>query len=199
MLLIRNVLKTLLAMVSLTGAQAADEDLRELATKECRADGIAVSPPTPWYSVPIESGDLRVAGCQMIWEKGEQYMGIMRLVSLDTRELPNDAPKWENILIAFESQVIEQMNFSLGEPIWKRSKVPVHGEGFSNGKAIGFSVSLEGVTHQNEVHFLVFEGPSRKYAISLITPTESASPEIYKSNTEAMASVMRALRAVAVD
>ncbi|NND67314.1 MAG: hypothetical protein HKN19_06995, partial [Halioglobus sp.] len=86
------------------------------------------------------------------------------------------------------------MGFTLGEPIWKRDSVPVSGEGFGNGKAIGLAASLEGVNHKNEAHFMLFESATHKYVISSLTPAQAASPEVYAANTGAMGTVMRSLQ-----
>ena len=172
----------------------AEENKKESAGTECLMPGLGVKPPRPWYSVQIEAGDPGIDGCQMIWEEGDQYMGIMRLISFDAQLYPPAGVKWENFLIAFETSVLEQMNFRVGKPIWKKDSVPISGEGFINAKAIGFEAKLEGVEHPNEAHFLVFEGPNHKYIISMITPAESISPDVYQTNTKAMGIVMRTLQ-----
>jgi hypothetical protein len=172
----------------------AEESLKKSASKECLMSGLAVKPPHPWYSVQIEAGDPGIDGCQMIWEEGEHYMGIMRLLSFDSELYPPAGVKWENYLMAFEASVLEKMNFRVGKPIWKRDSVPISGEGFINAKAIGLEAKLLGVEHPNEAHFLLFEGPAHKYVISIITPAKSVSPEVYQSNTKAMGTVMRTLQ-----
>lgn len=171
-----------------------DEDLRELATTNCELPGLYVKPPRPWYSVPIDSEEEIVDGCQMLWEQGDQYMGIMRLVSFDLRGRQEEISDWANFAIAFEAMVMEQMNFKLGDVLWRRDSVPITGKGFANARAIGLQASLDGVAHANEVHFLLFESDSHKYVISLITPSESASPDIYQANTDALGAVMRTLQ-----
>jgi hypothetical protein len=170
------------------------ENLQGLATASCDMPGLTVAPPEPWYSVPIESQDPVIAGCQMIWEDGDQYMGIMRLVSFDLRERPDDAQQWVNLALAFEEQVFKQMNFTLMQPLWKRETLPVSGEGFANGSAVGFEIELAGVAHRSEGHFVFFEGATHRYVISLITPSEEASPDIYQANTKAMSTVMQTLQ-----
>jgi len=187
------VATTLLPAAS--GMAEEPEDLKGLATAVCELPGLSVSPPEPWYSVPIESEDPVVAGCQMLWEEGDQYMGIMRLVSFDLRERPEQEQDWQRLALGFEAVVMEQMNFTLGEVLWQRDSVPVSGPGFDKpGRAVGFGLELEGVAHPNEAHFLFFENATHKYVISLITPAESASPDIYKANTQAMGTVMRSLQ-----
>ena len=185
------------AMALLVGRGYAQEveDLTGLATAVCELPGLSVSPPRPWYSVPIESDDPVIAGCQMLWEEGDQYMGIIRLVSFDLRDRPEQEQDWERLALGFEAMVMEQMNFTLGDMIWKRDSVPVSGAGFTgDGRAVGFELKLEGVEHPNEAHFMFFEGASHKYLISLITPAKSASPDIYEATTQAMGTVMRTLQ-----
>ena len=191
-----DIVKTFLAIVVLTTVPGAvaEESLQELATDTCLTPGLSVAPPSPWYSVPIESGKPGIFGCQMIWEAGDQYMGIMRLVSFDAAQYPPSDIKWENLAIAFEVSVMEQMNFKIGELIWKRDTVPVSGEGFANAKAIGLQAHLEGVEQPNEVHFLLFEGVAHKYVISMLTPSESTNPDVYRKNTQAMGAVMQTLQ-----
>ena len=181
-------------MATFLQVDAGEEDIRSLATAECQVPGLTVMPPSPWYSVPIDSKEPMIAGCQMLWEEGNQYMGIMRLVSFEVREMPTDGVKWEDLVVAFESKVMERMNIKVGKPIWKRDRVPITGDGFSNAKAIGLTASLEGVAHPNEAHFLLFESPTHKYVISMLTPAKSASPDVYRSNTKAMGRVMRTLQ-----
>ena len=142
-------------------------------------------------AVAEESG---VEGCQMLWEEGDQYMGILRLVSFDFRERSLDGVKWENFVLAFESLVMNEMNFTLGEQLWMRESIPISGEGFTNAKAIGLEAGLEGVNQTNEAHFVLFENTTHKYVISLITPSQAISPEIYESNTRAIGAVMRTLQ-----
>lgn len=172
----------------------AEEDLKPLATASCEVPGLAVVPPAPWYSVPIDSAEAIVEGCQMLWEEGDQYMGIMRLVSFDLREQPEAAGNWENFAIGFEAMVMEEMNFKLGQELWRRDTVPVTGEGFGNGKAIGFQARLEGVEHANEAHFMLFQSTTHTYIISMLTPSQAASPEVYEANTRAMGQVMQTLQ-----
>jgi len=170
------------------------EDLRGAATTSCELPGLSVVPPAPWYSVPIESGDPEVDGCQMLWEEGDQYMGIIRLVSFDLRERAEEVGKWQQFALAFEAMVMEEMNFRLSEPLWRRDSVPITGDGFANASAIGFEARLEGVEHQNEAHFLFFENATHKYVISMITPAQAVSPDIYRANTQAMGTIMRTLQ-----
>ncbi len=178
-----------------TGAvQSEEENLAALATPRCEIPGLAVVPPKPWYSVPVDSAEEGIEGCQMIWEEGEQYMGILRLMSFDLSDRPKQQADWESFVIGFEAVVLERMGFKLGKPTWKRDSVPVSGEGFGNGKAAGFLASLEGGTTENEVHFMLFESASHKYVISGIMPSREASPGVYKANTDAMGTVMRTLQ-----
>lgn len=184
---------TLALGVSIPGVNAQDEDnLVALATERCELPGLTVAPPAPWYSVPIESKE--VDGCQMIWEEGDQFMGILRLVAFDAGRLAGEAVAWEDFVVAFESEVYKNMGIKLGAPIWKRDVVPVSGPGLGNGKAIGLNASLEGVAHQNEVHFMLFDSPTHKYSISVLTPAKGASEEVYMANTGAMGTVMRTLQ-----
>jgi hypothetical protein len=172
----------------------AEEDLSSKATPVCLLPKLSVKPPAPWYSVPIVDDDKRISGCQMIWEEGDQYMGIMRLVSFDFQDRPDDEANWENFVIGFEALVLESMNFKLGEVLWQRDPVPVSGEGFDGGKAIAIEARLEGVDHTNEAHFMLFEGTSHKYVISVLTPSKAVDQDVYDANTGAMGEVMRTLQ-----
>ena len=183
-----------LVLAAFDAALADGDDLKSLATPQCQLPGLSVVPPSPWYSVPIDSEESMVEGCQMIWEEGEQYMGIMRLVSFESDQIPEDESKWENFVLGFESMVMDRMNIEVGQPIWKRDSVPITGEGFVNAKAIGLEAKLRGVEHPNEAHFLLFESATHKYVISVLTPAKSASPEVYEANTKAMGSIMRTLQ-----
>ena len=190
-----SLIACFLFCIAVAGAsQAEEENLSALAKPVCEVAGLTVVPPSPWYSVPIEADEEIVEGCQMIWEQGEQYMGIMRLVSFDYRQRPEQLAEWENHVIAFEAVVMARMGITLGEPIWKRDSVPVSGNGFGNGKAIGLKASLEGVDVENEVHFMLFESATHKYVISSLTPSQATSPDVYAANTGAMGAVMRTLQ-----
>lgn len=184
----------MLALAVFHNATANEEDLKSLATPLCLIPGLSVSPPSPWYSVPIDSDEPMVQGCQMIWEEGEQYMGIMRLVSFEANEIPDAGVKWEEFVVGFESVVMDRMNIEVGQAIWKRDSVPITGEGFANAKAIGLEARIRGADQPNEAHFLLFESATHKYVISILTPAKSASPEVYEANTKAMGTVMRTLQ-----
>ena len=184
----------LLASVITAAAWGQDENLSEMATAVCELPHLAVAPPSPWYSVPVESNEQLGAGCQMIWEEGNQYMGIMRLVAFETKTIPADQPSWEQAVIGFEVAVMKRMGIVVGDPIWSRDSLPISGEGFENAKAVGMKANLEGLDQQNEVHFLLFENASHKYVFSSLTPSQSVSPDIYAANTGAMSTIMRTLQ-----
>lgn len=166
-----------------------------LVPRECILPGLAVTAPTPWSSMPIDSDDPIVAGCQMVLENETSYLGIMRVVSFDLGLEPEGAERWENVAVTFESLVLERMNFKLGEPLWRKDPLPIDNEAFSNGKAIGLELSLEGVDRQNEAHFVLFEGDTHKYIVSLLTPAEASDSRTYSINTQAMVALLGSLRA----
>lgn len=175
-------------------ALAEEENLRALSTPRCELPGLAIAPPSPWYSVPIESGEQGVEGCQMIWEEGDQYMGIMRLVAFDLLDRPEQLADWENFIIAFESMIMARMGITVGEPVWKKGTVPINGDAFFNGRAIALKATLQGVSHQNEVHIILFESATHKYGISMLTPSKADSAEVYAANTGAMAAVTQSIQ-----
>lgn len=189
-------LSGMLAMVLYCGSVFANNDakLRDMATETCVLPGISVVPVAPWYSVPIEAGDAIVKGCQMIWEDKEQYMGIIRLMSFDLRQRSDELANWENVAISFEVRVLEDMNFSLGNRLWRRESLPVPGEVIRNAKAIAFGLKLNGVAHANEVHFILFEDSSYKYVLSLLTPSNEASADVYTKNAAAIGKIMSTIK-----
>lgn len=176
-------------------SHAEEEDLRSMASETCLLPELEVAPPTPWYSVPIEAGDPGVEGCQLIWEEGSQYMGMMRVVAFETKHLPVEARdvRWENAVLAFEAVILADMGFSVGDVVFRQDDFPVAGPGFSNGKAVRFKLELTGVEHSNEVHYVLFESDRYKYAVSVLTPSKEASSDIYHANTEAMGLLVRNL------
>lgn len=160
----------------------------------CEVSGLAVTPPSPWFSEPIDSQEEGVEGCQMVWEEDDQYMGIIRLMSFRASRLSHETASWEELVIAVEILVMEEMGVVVGDPIWSRDSVPITGAGFRNAKAIGFDARLTySGAQQNEVHFLLFESATQKYVISAVTPSKATSPDIYSANTSAMATIMRTL------
>jgi hypothetical protein len=188
----------LLHIPVLAPSAGAQENLSELKSPVCEVPGLTVAPPPPWYSVPIDSQDEVVEGCQLIWEEGEQYMGIMRLVSFDLRQRPQDMQaQWSSFAVSFESMIMEEMGFTVAldePPLWSKDPVPVSGDGFSGGKAIAFNAKLAGVAHQNEAHFVVFQNKTHKYIIFLLTPAETVDAGTYIANTGAMGTLMRTLQ-----
>lgn len=180
-------------MTSQSGV-AGEEDLKPLATSRCEFGALTVVPVDPWYSVPIDSEEPGIEGCQMIWEEGDQYMGFIRLVAFDNSLFADPEVKWEDHLVAFEASIMDSMNIRLGEMLWQNRSLPISGEGFHNAKAMALEARLAGVDHANEAHFVLFESDGHKYVISNLTPAESVSPDVYAANTGAMGRLMRALQ-----
>jgi len=184
----------LLFVLSLHAAYAQDDDNKPQATAQCEFGDLTVAAPVPWYSVSIDSAEPGIGGCQLMWEEGDQYLGIIRLIAFERSVFDDSEMAWEDYVISFEAFIMEQMNIQLGGPLWHKDSLPVTGEGFYNAKAIALEARLLGIEHANEAHFLLFEGEEFRYVISALTPAEDVSPDVYKANTNAMGTLMRTLQ-----
>ena len=176
-----------------------DEDFVDFSsqiTPLCEVAKLIVPPPKGWINVPIQTGDATVQGCQMMLIINEALIGVLRVLSFDLSNPPPDMPAWQEHLIGVESVLIHPMGYRLKEPIWQRPELPIAGAGFSAASAIGVNATIEGNTNPQEAHFIVFENPTHKYLISLLTPAESVDEGVYyQRNTQGMATVMQTFRA----
>lgn len=170
-------------------------DFTELMTPVCEVANLTVEPPDRWINVPIQAKDTAIRGCQMMLIIDQALIGVLRVLSFDLSDPPENMPRWEEHIIGLESVLIHEMGYRLDEPIWKREEVPISGSGFSNAKAIGLSAGIEGNSNPQEAHFLVFENATHKYLVSLLTPARSVDGgEHYEKNTQGMATVMRTFK-----
>lgn len=167
-------------------------DFSDQATELCQVDGLWVRPPAGWISVPIDFGTRdSFAGCQMMLIENEALIGILRFVS---GRLPSDVDP-QQMLVGIEAQFIQAMNYELGGALWRHDDVPVSGDGFEEGKALGVSLSLPGNPNPMEGHFLTFRGPERHYIMTLLTPDESVEGGIhYRKTTAGLSKVMQTVQ-----
>lgn len=178
-------------------AHAQDDgviDFSDQITPTCEVVGLTATPPEGWFSVPIDSGDEPISGCQMM-RVGDQdeLLGILRLLSAQLEET-EDSPPWYAVMIAVEQSIIAEMGYVLGEVLWSRTDVPVSGSGFANARAVGLAASIEGNDIPQEVHFLVFENGPQKYIITLLTPAESVDGGVvYQRNSDDFGVLIRSL------
>ena len=178
------------------GAQEGEiVDFTDQMTPVCELANLKAVPPERWINVPIETGEEKLQGCQMMLIIDQALIGVLRLLSFDLSNPPPDMPRWEEHVIGIEAVLIHEMGYRLNEPIWRKNDVSITGQGFTNATAIGFSAKIEGNALPQEAHFLVFESPTHKYLIDLLTPAKSVDQGIhYTKNTQAMAAVMGTLR-----
>lgn len=147
-----------LVLLVLQVAFAQEDDMQALATAQCEFGALTVKPPEPWYSVPIDSAEPGIGGCQLMWEEGDQYLGIIRLVAFDNAVLDDVEIRWEDFVIAFEASIMADMNIELGDVLWRDDALPISGEDFINAKAISLEAWITGIDQANEAHFVLFEG-----------------------------------------
>lgn len=174
-------------------------DYTGLTTPVCEVQGLYVKPPTGWINVPVDTAEQPLRGCQMMLIEEETYLGIIRIFSHDIGK-PGEgkSEQWEAYLVEFETLLLADMGFKRGDVLWKKDSMPVSGEGFYGGKAIGFGISIENFDVPWEVHFVIFQSDHQHYLISLVSPSESASDggSLYRENSAAMGFVMRTLQPV---
>ena len=189
----RPVFSAALALLMLQAA-FAQEDMQALANAQCEFGALTVKPPEPWYSVPIDSAEPGIGGCQLMWEEGDQYLGIIRLIAFENSVFDGIDVRWEDFAIAFEASIMADMYIELGDVLWRDNELPISGEGFVNARAIALEARISGVERANEAHFVLFEGNGFNYVMSSLTPSEKTSPDVYKANIEAMGLLMRSLQ-----
>lgn len=186
----------LLSFLLISGLMADEEilDFSDSMTDTCEVVGLTAKPPPGWFTVPIESGDDALTGCQMM-RTGHQdeLLGILRVVSVYLPQT-EDAPPWFAVMVALEQQIIGEMGYVLGEVMWSRESVPISGEGFENARAVGLAATIEGNDIPQEVHFLLFESGTQKFVITLLSPGRDVGEGVdYKRNTDDFGFLIRTL------
>jgi len=170
-------------------------DFSDQMTSVCEVSGLYSPPPPGWFNVPIDTGDARAMGCQMMRTEGNDVLvGILRLLSV---KLPDteDGPPWGMVMIEIERRNIAVMGYSIGEVLWSRETVPISGPGFMNARAVGFKALIEGDDIPQEAQFLVFEKEKEKYIVTLLTPGRKVDEGIYyKRNTDDFGVLIRSLK-----
>jgi hypothetical protein len=172
-------------------------DFSDRMTPVCEVVGLSVRPPKGWFNVPIESAEKAISGCQMMRTgKQDELLGIIRVLSvyLPQTETENQ-PRWYDVLLAVETQMISTMGYVLKDVIWTRLDVPISGSGFENARAIGLAAALQESEVPQETHFLAFENGPQKYVITLLTPAQSVGAGVfYKRNASDYGVVIRSLK-----
>lgn len=191
------IFSVILLNLLLLGGLIADEetlDFSDRMTATCEVEGLTATPPPGWFSVPIESGDEELTGCQMMRTGSEQdLLGILRVMSLYLPQT-EDSPPWFAVMASIEQQIVGEMGYILGEVLWSRESVPISGEGFENARAVGLAASIEGNDVPQEVHFLLFESGPQKFIITLLSPGRDYSEGVYyKRNTDDFGVLIRTL------
>ncbi len=81
---------------------------------------------------------------------------------------------------------------ALGEVLWTRDSVPIQGQGFANGRAIGFQAQIEGNDTAQEAHFLMFDKADVQYIVTLLTPGRDVEEStFYQRNTADLGKLIR--------
>lgn len=145
-------------------------DFTDQMTELCEVSGLVAPPPRGWITVPIETNVAEARGCQMMRiQEDETLAGIMRVLSVELADPPEDAPAWQ-VMLAVETHLLGLMGFSIEELLWERDDVPIEGPGFGRARAVGFSSFIEGNDNPQEMHFLTFDKEPVHYIVSLLTP-----------------------------
>ena len=174
----------LLALTATGTPAAANEDVIDFSdqiTPICEVQGLLARPPAGWLNVPIESGEQQIAGCQMMLarDSDDALLGIMRVLSVDLADTDTgDNPAW-SVALALEIELVGAMGYALGDALWKRDSVPVQGQGFANGRAIGLQAFIEGNDSAQEAHFLMFDKAGVQYIVTLLTPGRDVEESAY--------------------
>ncbi len=160
----------IVALASWRAVAGDTVDFSEMATPLCEVDGLRAPPPSGWFNVPIESADPTLRGCQMMRTRGDgALVGIARVLSV-TLSAPTTDPPWQVLMLTFERDNVARMGYAAGEMLWRRDDVPVAGEGFEGGFAVGLSARIQGNDAPQEIHLVLFESGLTKYVVSLLTP-----------------------------
>lgn len=174
----------LLALTAMAAPVAADDDVLDFSdqmTPVCEVHGLLARPPAGWFSVPIESGQRQIAGCQMMLarEDDDALVGILRILSVDMTDADTGDNPWWSIVLAMEIDLVGAMGYTLGDVLWTRESVPVRGQGFANGRAIGLEAWVEGNETSQEAHFLLFDKGEIQYVVTLLTPGQGGEEAVY--------------------
>lgn len=186
----------MLALTSVTTFVFAEEpvaDFSDRMTSKCEVQGLLAHPPAGWLNVPMESSEAEVAGCQMMLtrEGDDALVGILRILSVDLAGVDTGDAPWWSIPLTMEIDLVGGMGYVLGEVLWTRDSVPVHGEDFGDGRAIGFESGIEGNDTPQEAHFLLFERADTKYIVTLLTPAREVEEGVYyRRNTTDLGSLI---------
>lgn len=210
-MLLRNILRlqwcvwlffAWLLIRSVVGAMAQElsdgednfADFTGQTTPNCEFGELRATPPPSWINVPIQTGIEQLQGCQMMLIEDQALLGIIRVLAFDWSTAPDDLPPWPQHIMTVESVLIEQMGYTIIEPVWRRATVPVQGDGFGNGQAVGFSLTIQGNDLPQESQMLVFDRGTTKYLVDLLTPAKSVEQgSYYQMNTQAMGTVIQSL------
>ena len=193
-----RVLTGFLATLLLVSTVAFSEetvDFSDRVTPTCEIAGLTAYPPEGWFNIPLEDPPAGHLGCMMMrTNEREELVGILRIRSLTAPALD---PEGETYGALFGSEVAsaKEMNYSVGdEPLWVRKDVPVSGEGFREGRAVGLPATIGGNDLPQEAHFLFFRSDSAEYVVTLLTPAKSVDESLYERNTADFGKVIRTLQ-----
>jgi hypothetical protein len=189
-----------LAVLAAPGPGAQDREVERLkrsARATCELAGLVVASPGGWFSVPFDTPPPGHAGCQMmLYNEQNQLLGVMRIRSASDPASEFAADGYDRLL-ANEITAMSAMDILFDQergPLWTRDNMPVAGEGFREGRAVGLAARIKGNDVAQEAHFVVFRSDAAKYLISLLTPTQAYDKRLYQRNTSAMGTLMRTLQ-----
>ncbi len=171
-------------------------DFADRATPRCEIEGLVAVPPPGWLNVPIANPPAGNRGCMMIrTNENEEPVGILRIRSLAAPALKKDGEPFEALFIS-EVEALDRMGCAIldQEPLFVRSDVPIKGDGFRDGKGIGFAAAIEGNRVPQEVHLLMFRSERAEYIVSLAMPAKSHDAKLWDRNTEDFGTLIRTLQ-----
>ncbi len=189
-----------IVVLAAIGLHAQDREVQQLkrsATGSCALTGLVSTPPAGWINVPFQTPPAGQLGCLMLrYNEQDQLLGVLRIRSA-SQPAAEFADEGYDRLLANEITALSRMDVEVdlpGGPLWTRDNMPVRGEGFRDGRAVGLRARIKGNDVAQEAHLMVFRSDTTKYLVSLVTATEAYDKALYQGNTRDMGVLIRTLK-----
>ncbi len=159
----------------------------------CRVERLQTTAPVGWREMTFEKVLSNIHSCHTVRMSNKQLSGVLRITSVGLTDVPDDRP-WDVATTSVEVNLLTAMGVEIGnEPLWRKASMPVNGNGFSDGKALGISAKTPLIEGPLELTLMLFRGQSVGYVVSLLTPTKTSKPSDHGINVTAIRNLMQSL------